>query len=57
MNAVFQEYKYAVDNGKIGKCDVVFVDDLDLPPYVVRPVEFVVETRTKARNTPNDDQR
>ena len=54
MNAVFQAYKKKVDDGEIDKdCKVVYVEDLDLPPYVVKPANFIVGTRKKSRNSPN----
>lgn len=56
LNAVFQAYKKKVDNEEIGKCDVVFVDDLEVP-NVVRPAELIVGNRTKSRNIPKGDQR
>ena len=52
MNAVFQVYKKKVDNGQIGKCQVVYVDDLQVD-YLVKPTEFVIETRTKGTKAKN----
>lgn len=41
MNRAFQRYKKQVD-----ECNIVFVDDLDIP-FVVAPIEFYVDERGK----------
>lgn len=42
MNNMFQEYKRQIDN----ECEIVFVDDLDVP-FTIAPIEFYVDERCK----------